>query len=122
MLGIMCEERGAKFFLPSRKFMGDNGSMIAYTGLIMLKSGATTPLTQSKVRPGCRTDDVAVIGHDNLYVFRPCEWPGEVEKYPHHPGSTTSPTIPEPTSTPWLNPTIGICRSIGISRAKSLRS
>ncbi len=60
MLGIMCEERGAKFFLPSRKFMGDNGSMIAYTGLIMLKSGATTPLTQSKVRPGYRTDDVAV--------------------------------------------------------------
>ena len=46
--------------MPSRKFMGDNGSMIAYTGLIMLKSGATTPLPQSKVRPGYRTDDVAV--------------------------------------------------------------
>ena len=60
MLNIMCEERGAKFFLPPRKFMGDNGSMIAYTGLIMLKSGATTPLAESKVRPGYRTDDVAV--------------------------------------------------------------
>ena len=32
MLNIMCEERGAKFFLPPRSFMGDNGSMIAYTG------------------------------------------------------------------------------------------
>jgi glycoprotease/Kae1 family metallohydrolase len=60
MLNIMCEERGAKFFWPPRKFMGDNGSMIAYTGLVMLKSGAVTPLAESKVRPGYRTDDVAV--------------------------------------------------------------
>jgi len=60
MLNIMCEERGARFFLPPRKFMGDNGSMIAYTGLIMLKSGVTTPLQESKVRPNYRTDDVAV--------------------------------------------------------------
>ena len=60
MLNIMCRERGAKFFLPPRKFMGDNGSMIAYTGLIMLKSGTSTPLQESKVRPGFRTDDVVV--------------------------------------------------------------
>ena len=60
MLRIMCEERGARFFLPPRKFMGDNGSMIAYTGLIMLKSGVTTPMQESKVRPNYRTDDVAV--------------------------------------------------------------
>jgi len=60
MLNIMCEERGARFFLPARKFMGDNGSMIAYTGLIMLKSGTRTPLSESKVRPGYRTDEVPV--------------------------------------------------------------
>lgn len=60
MLNTMCEERGAKFFLPPKSFMGDNGSMIAYTGLIMLKSGASTPLAESKVRPGYRTDDVRV--------------------------------------------------------------
>lgn len=60
MLNTMCEERGAKFFLPPRKFMGDNGSMIAYTGLLMLKSGTCTPLAESKVRPGYRTDDVVV--------------------------------------------------------------
>jgi universal protein Kae1 len=60
MLNTMCLERGAKFFLPSKKFMGDNGSMIAYTGLIMLKSGTLTPLKESKVRPGYRTDDVVV--------------------------------------------------------------
>ena len=60
MLNIMCEERGARFFLPARKFMGDNGSMIAYTGLIMMKSGIVTGLAESKVRPGYRTDDVVV--------------------------------------------------------------
>jgi universal protein Kae1 len=60
MLKIMCEERGARFFLPPRKFMGDNGSMIAYTGLVMLKSGVMTPMQESKVRPNYRTDDVEV--------------------------------------------------------------
>jgi len=60
MLNIMCEERGAKFFLPPGKFMGDNGSMIAYTGLLMWRSGSVTPIEESKVRPGYRTDDVPV--------------------------------------------------------------
>jgi universal protein Kae1 len=60
MLNTMCEERGAKFFLPPRKYMGDNGSMIAYTGMIMLKSGVVTSMADSKVRPGYRTDDVEV--------------------------------------------------------------
>lgn len=60
MLKIMCEERGARFYLPDRKFMGDNGSMIALTGLIMMKSGVTTSLERSHVRPGYRTDDVEV--------------------------------------------------------------
>jgi universal protein Kae1 len=60
MLDIMCEERGAKFYVPEKRFMGDNGSMIAYTGLIMMKSGVTTPLAESKVRPGFRTDEVEV--------------------------------------------------------------
>lgn len=60
MLDIMCRERGARFFLPERKYMGDNGSMIAHTGLIMFKSGIRTPLAKSCVRPGFRTDDVEV--------------------------------------------------------------
>lgn len=60
MLNTMCEERGAKFYLPPRKFMGDNGSMIAYTGMIMQKSGVVTSLADSKVRPGYRTDEVEI--------------------------------------------------------------
>ena len=46
--------------MPARKFMGDNGSMIAYIGLIMMKSGVVTSLAESKVMPGYRTDDVPV--------------------------------------------------------------
>jgi len=60
MLDIMCEERGGKFYVPEKRFMGDNGSMIAYTGLIMLKSGPALPMSKSHVRPGFRTDEVEV--------------------------------------------------------------
>jgi len=60
MLQIMCEERGARFFVPEKRLMGDNGTMIARTGLVMLKAGVTTPLAESRVRPGFRTDEVEV--------------------------------------------------------------
>ena len=30
MLQVMCEERGARLFVPERQFCGDNGAMIAY--------------------------------------------------------------------------------------------
>ncbi len=61
MLDIMCDERGARFYVPERRFMGDNGSMIAYTGLLMQKSGVEISLAESKVRPGYRTDEVEVV-------------------------------------------------------------
>jgi len=35
----MCEERGAKFFVPEMGLLVDNGAMIAYLGEIMFKSG-----------------------------------------------------------------------------------
>jgi len=38
MLAIMCEERGIEFYVPEKRFMGDNGAMIAYLGLLMYKS------------------------------------------------------------------------------------
>ncbi|HOO53885.1 MAG TPA: hypothetical protein PLY09_04710 [Methanothrix sp.] len=46
MLNIMCEERRAKFYVPKKRFMGDDGSMIVYTGLVMVKAGVTTPLAK----------------------------------------------------------------------------
>jgi universal protein Kae1 len=64
MLDTMCNERGARFFLPERKFMGDNGSMIAYNGLLMLKCGITTPIDESHVRPRYRPDEVDIVWAD----------------------------------------------------------
>lgn len=60
MLNDMCEARGAKFYVPEKRFMGDNGTMIAYTGLLMYKSGNILSLEDSRVNPSYRTDDVKV--------------------------------------------------------------
>lgn len=60
MLCTMCEDRNAKFFAPPKKFMGDNGAMIAYTGLLMLKIGFTTKLEESIVKPNFRIEEVQV--------------------------------------------------------------
>ncbi|MDY9926010.1 bifunctional N(6)-L-threonylcarbamoyladenine synthase/serine/threonine protein kinase [Methanosarcina sp.] len=60
MLDKMCEARGAKFYVPEKRFMGDNGTMIAYTGLLMYRSGNTISIEDSRVNPSFRTDDVEV--------------------------------------------------------------
>ena len=60
MLEIMCRDRGARFYVPEARYLKDNGSMIAYLGLIMYKHGDITPLEQSGVNPHYRPDDVKV--------------------------------------------------------------
>jgi len=58
MCEIMCKERGAKFFVPSRDLLLDNGGMIAYLGEIMFKKGLR--FDEVEVKPRERTDDVEV--------------------------------------------------------------
>jgi N6-L-threonylcarbamoyladenine synthase/protein kinase Bud32 len=60
MLRIMCEERGAEFFVPEQKYLGDNGAMIAYTGKLMLESGTVHPVKTSRINPSFRSDEVEV--------------------------------------------------------------
>ncbi|ADC66356.1 metalloendopeptidase, glycoprotease family [Ferroglobus placidus DSM 10642] len=60
ILGIMCEDRGAKFYAPPKELMGDNGAMIAYTGLLMYKHGYETKIEDSMVLPNFRIDEVEV--------------------------------------------------------------
>ncbi|MFZ3059617.1 MAG: bifunctional N(6)-L-threonylcarbamoyladenine synthase/serine/threonine protein kinase [Candidatus Methanoperedens sp.] len=60
MLNIMCEDRGIEFYVPEKRFMGDNGAMIAYLGLLMYKSGYRTPIADSKVNPNYRPDEAIV--------------------------------------------------------------
>jgi len=79
MLRIMCEDRGARFFVPEQKYLGDNGAMIAYTGKLMLESGASLLTDASQINPSFRSDEVEVTwkheaipqpgfptGHDTL--------------------------------------------------------
>src|SRR5208337_1608260 len=61
MLRIMCEDRGARFFVPEQKYLGDNGAMIAYTGKLMLESGISLPVEESRINPSFRSDEVEVV-------------------------------------------------------------
>ena len=64
MCKIMCVERGAKFFCPKKELLVDNGTMIAYLGEIMYKSGIKflpNELEKVDIKPRERTDDVEVI-------------------------------------------------------------
>lgn len=60
MLGMMCEDRGIEFYVPEKRFMGDNGAMIAYLGLLMFKAGYRTQVLDSRVDPDFRPDEVVV--------------------------------------------------------------
>jgi N6-L-threonylcarbamoyladenine synthase/protein kinase Bud32 len=60
MLRMMCDERGASFAVPERKYLGDNGAMIAYTGRLMLEQGDIIPVADSGVNPLYRSDQVPV--------------------------------------------------------------
>jgi len=60
MLLQMCEDRGAQFFVPERKYLGDNGAMIAYTGKLMLESGQSLSIAASRINPSFRSDEVEV--------------------------------------------------------------
>ncbi|PIN70252.1 UGMP family protein [Candidatus Woesearchaeota archaeon CG11_big_fil_rev_8_21_14_0_20_43_8] len=56
----MCEERGAKCFIPENQFLVDNGGMIAYLGAIMYNAGHTVSVKDATINPYERTDDVDV--------------------------------------------------------------
>lgn len=60
MLRDMCDDRGAKLYVPPPELMGDNGAMIAYTGLLMLKHGYVTPVEESTVKPNFRIEEVEI--------------------------------------------------------------
>ncbi|MFB6197815.1 MAG: bifunctional N(6)-L-threonylcarbamoyladenine synthase/serine/threonine protein kinase [Halobacteriaceae archaeon] len=60
MLGEMCEERGASFFAPASQYMQDNAGMIAVLGAKMYEEGQTIPVSESRIDPNFRPDEVQV--------------------------------------------------------------
>lgn len=61
MCRIMCEERGARFFVPEKNLLVDNGAMIAFLGEIMFNAGISENLERVDIAPRQRTDDVEAI-------------------------------------------------------------
>ena len=60
MMDKMCQERGAKVFVPPVKVCVDNGAMIAWLGIVEHKSGIKMSLDDTIVKPSQRTDDIEV--------------------------------------------------------------
>ncbi|MCX8178535.1 MAG: KEOPS complex N(6)-L-threonylcarbamoyladenine synthase Kae1 [Candidatus Aenigmarchaeota archaeon] len=60
MLEIMCKERDAKLFSVPLKYSGDNGVMIAYTGLLMSNAKCFTRIEDSFIKKDWRIDEVDV--------------------------------------------------------------
>ncbi|MFH0973549.1 MAG: tRNA (adenosine(37)-N6)-threonylcarbamoyltransferase complex transferase subunit TsaD [Candidatus Micrarchaeota archaeon] len=57
---IMCEERGARLFVPENALLVDNAAMIAWQGVLQ-KKAASKNYSALTIRPYERTDDVAVF-------------------------------------------------------------
>lgn len=67
MCRIMCEERGAKLFVPDNSLLVDNGAMIAFLGEIMLSSGIYEKnIDKIDINPRERTDEVDVSWKKDL--------------------------------------------------------
>jgi universal protein Kae1 len=60
MVRTMAEGRGGHSFAPPRSLCVDNGSMIAWTGLLAHRAGLAVPVEHSAVLPRQRTDQVPV--------------------------------------------------------------
>ncbi len=60
----MCQDRGATCFVLPNEFNVDNAGMIAWQGILQFQSGQQTEITNSKIDPYLRTDDVDVTWRD----------------------------------------------------------
>ena len=58
MLRIMTEERGAKFFVVPQEYAGDQGAMIAWTGLLAFEKGYKITVEKSHINQKWRVDEV----------------------------------------------------------------
>jgi N6-L-threonylcarbamoyladenine synthase len=58
MARMMCEDRGAKCYVPENQFLVDNGLMIAWLGLLKYKANGVDK--DLSIRPYERTDDLEV--------------------------------------------------------------
>ena len=60
MVARMAHDRGAEMYVPDRTLCIDNGAMIAWTGLVMHRSGIRMKVEDTVVNQRFRTDEVEV--------------------------------------------------------------
>lgn len=60
MMKIMCDERSAYFYVVPQEYSGDNGTMIAWGGLIAFKSGQGIEVKSSSIKKNWRTEEVDI--------------------------------------------------------------
>lgn len=60
MAAKMCKQRGAKFKRVPKEFCVDNGVMIAWTGILKYNTQGPTPIEESTIIKGWRTDQERV--------------------------------------------------------------
>ncbi|MBS7623105.1 N(6)-L-threonylcarbamoyladenine synthase Kae1 [Candidatus Bathyarchaeota archaeon] len=60
MLESIAQEHEAEFRVVDRRFSGDSGAQIAWTGILAFKAGLTVSVEESHVRPRWRLDEVDV--------------------------------------------------------------
>jgi N6-L-threonylcarbamoyladenine synthase len=58
MLKIMCEERGAKFFVVPQEYSGDCGINIAWAGILAYQKGYEIPVEKSQIKQKWRIDEI----------------------------------------------------------------
>ncbi|MDD5163880.1 MAG: KEOPS complex N(6)-L-threonylcarbamoyladenine synthase Kae1 [Candidatus ainarchaeum sp.] len=64
MLDEMCNARGAKLLVPPFGVCTDNGAMIAWLGIVEHKAGIKQEISETRILPKQRTDDVEIIWHN----------------------------------------------------------
>jgi N6-L-threonylcarbamoyladenine synthase/N6-L-threonylcarbamoyladenine synthase/protein kinase Bud32 len=60
MVGTMAGDRNAMSYVPPKELCIDNGAMIAWTGILMNKSGSEMTIEDTAIRQKFRTDEVEV--------------------------------------------------------------
>lgn len=66
MLLDMCNDRNCSFKVPEMKYLGDNGVMIAYTGLLMYKCNCFTDIKLSNIDASFRPDTIDILWRKNI--------------------------------------------------------
>ena len=64
MIKSICSDHNATFHVVKKEFSGDNGAMIAWTGMLQFKCGQELSIEKSVIKPRWRLDQVEVPWRD----------------------------------------------------------